>query len=158
MSGGQDEGWKHTAGTKKLTFCCFIAACYFLCQEAVQKDRLLIISCWMKRKNKSLSLSSGGSFGLCFYSSQRLHVSSSRPRTLLPLFVFSLFVLLLYIICCLAENYLCEVKNKSPATVTDGAIIGVNILWWWITITTVLIWVFVGPDCSRLAQSAVFEF
>lgn len=39
----------------------------------------------------------------------------------------------------------------------DCSIIRVSTGRWWITLMTILIWVFVGPDCCWLAHSAVLE-
>lgn len=50
-----------------------------------------------------------------------------------------------------------EPVRQSPATVRDCSIIRVSTARWWITLMTVLIWVFVGLDCCWLAQSAVLE-
>ncbi len=88
-----------------------------------------------------------------------------------PYFFFFFFVILLltFLLFCqcflppscpsyiLAKNHLCRVKYKGPATVNDCSIIGVSAGRWWITLMTVLISVFVGPDCRWLAQSAVLE-
>lgn len=50
-----------------------------------------------------------------------------------------------------------EWNTRALPRVNDCSLIGASAGLWWITLLTVLIWVFVGPDCRWLARSAVLE-
>lgn len=115
--------------------------------------RLLTIT--YQNEGKIKTLSSPFRFILIIHSSAYLLFNFSPfcfffRATLLPTFFISchcfLLRLLSLIFCCLAKNQRCRVKYKGPATVKDCGIIGVSVGRWWITLMTVIIWVFVGPD------------